>query len=123
MTTALIGAAATKAAEGFNNMGTGSKLAVSYGVTLTSPAFWVGLIIIVLISTFILWIINPCFLRSEKDPNIKDCNGYAPFSFWKSLGISIIIVGPILYVIAGLLMYLVLSGGASLVSKYGKYIS
>ena len=79
-------------AQAYESSGTGSKLLLAAGFTLINPIFWLAFIIVLVLVTILVWIYSPCLTRNVKDPNDRECNGWAPAGFFRTALVSGLVI-------------------------------
>lgn len=109
-----------KGAEKYTELSSGAKFGVAVASTATNPVFWIATVIIVLIISLILWIAQPCWLRTKRSlvPGAySNCNGYEPAGYLWTLFITSLIVIPLLFIIWTFVAYGIQSTGIPIVAK------
>lgn len=107
-------------ADYYNSLSTGGKIGLAMTTTLFGPVFWIALVIIVLIVSVIVWLYAPCWARNVKDPYDRDCNGWAPPSYWRSLWMTLLIVTLPLFIIFTAIAYFLQSSAAGIIGGTDK---
>lgn len=87
-------------AQYYESAGTGSKLLFAAGITLINPLFWLVFVIILVLVTILVWIYSPCWTRNVKDPNDRECSGWAPAGFFRTA----LVAGLVIFIPLWLLM-------------------
>ena len=108
--------ASKQAAQYYESLGTGGKILLAAGTTIVSPVFWIALVIVVLIVSIFVWLYAPCWTRNVKDPSDRDCDGWAPASFFRSLWMTLLVVFIPLFVVMASFLFVVQSSGAKIVN-------